>query len=302
MSKPANELLRFSGLANFHDTVLAFCEPADTARDALLKELMDGLYTKPFLVEESGCRALCFALDGSAQTEMRLEEPDALATEYTRKMMGFLVFQSEPQHVVLIGLGGGALVKYCHRHLPDTRVTAIEINPDVIALRAHFYIPADDERLQVIQADGAQYLAQMAERGEQADVLLIDAYNHAGIAQEVVNQSFIETASQVLGERGLLVMNLVAGPRDCERYLDKIRGVFGEAPIVIPMLESGNLVVFAGRVLADSNRMARALETFEQVESRFGLHFPTLLKRLRRRASIRRTPSLVNERSDCSPP
>jgi spermidine synthase len=269
--------------------VLTFCGPVDADRDAIFNGLLDGSYTKPFLIEESGYRTLCFALDGSAQTEMLLKEPDALAAEYTRKMMGFLVFQPQPQDVVLIGLGGGALVKYCYRHLAATRITAVEIDPDVIALRSHFYIPPDDERLRVIQADGAHYVAQMAERGEHVDALLIDAYNHSGIAKAVVTRTFIENAKQVIGERGVLVMNLVAEPKDCKRYVDKIQQVFESPAIVVATRHSGNLVAFAGQALTDSSRLRLAVQNAERVQIRLGLSFPTLLQRLRDLADPRPT-------------
>ena len=296
MRKTLKELLRLTETLLPQSAVVSFCEPADVSRDSIYKRLLDGTYTKPFLVEDSGHLSLCFALDGSAQTEMSLEEPDALASEYTRKMMGFLVFQPQPKEVVLVGLGGGALAKFCHRHLPTTRITAVEINADVIALRAHFHLPPDDERLRVIQADGALYVAQLAERGEQVDALLVDAYNHAGIARAVVSRTFLERAKQVIGERGVLVMNLVDEPKYCLRYVEKIRQVFDKPVIVIAMRESGNWIVFAGQALADSKRLTSAMQNVAHVENRLGLHFPTLFRRLYDLAEIRTVGSRHSSR------
>ena len=287
MSKTLKELLRLTGMVLPRSAVVSFCEPADVSRDAIYERLLDGTYTKPFLVEDSGYLSLCFALDGSAQTEMSLVEPDALASEYTRKMMGFLVFQPQPKEVVLLGLGGGALAKFCHRHLPATRITAVEISADVIALRSHFQLPPDDERLRVIQGDGAHYIAQLAERGEQVDALLVDAYNHAGIARGMVTCTFLESAKQVLGESGVLVMNLVDDLKYCLRYVEKIRKVFDKPVIVITMRDSGNWIVFAGQALADSKRLTSALQNVAQVESRLGLQFPRLFQRLYDLAEIR---------------
>lgn len=287
MSKTLMELLQLTGMVLPRSAVVSFCEPADVPRDAIYKGLLDGTYTKPFLVEDSGYLSLCFALDGSAQTEMSLMEPDALASEYTRKMMGFLVFQPQPKEVVLLGLGGGALAKFCHRHLPTTRITAVEINADVIGLRSHFRLPPDDERLRVIEGDGAHYVAQLAERGEQVDALLVDAYNHAGIARGVVTCTFLERAKQVIGESGVLVMNLVDDVKHCLRYVEKIRQVFDKPVIVITMRESGNWIVFAGQALADSKRLTSAMQNVAHVENRLGLHFPRLFQRLYDLAEIR---------------
>jgi spermidine synthase len=83
----------------------------------------------------------------------------------------------------MIGLGGGSLAKYCYRHLPDTTITAVEINPQVIALRDQFHVPRDDERFRVICADGAKYVTDPFP-DHRPDVLLIDGYDADGLPAE----------------------------------------------------------------------------------------------------------------------
>jgi spermidine synthase len=263
------------------DTVFKFNEPAGTPRKALFDGLKDGSYTKAFLIEEFEYRSLCFALDGCTQSEMHLADPYALVNEYTRKMMGFLAFQPRPERVLVIGLGGGSLVKYCHRHLPCTKITAVEIDPDVLALRSQFYVPPDDERLSIIQADGAHHIAQMVVRGEQTNAILVDAYDHKGIAKAVVKKSFLENAKRSLSANGVFVMNLVAGPIEAKRIVATIREVFGESVVVIAIRNGGsNLVVFAGQTLQDPQRVRMAVRNAKRIEERLGLFFPTLIQRL----------------------
>ncbi|MDE8344502.1 MAG: hypothetical protein POG24_11875, partial [Acidocella sp.] len=69
---------------------------------------------------------------------MNLDDPCALDLEYSRTMMGFLLFKPEPKHIAMVGLGGGSLAKFCHRYLPATRIEVVEINPHVLALRDEF--------------------------------------------------------------------------------------------------------------------------------------------------------------------
>lgn len=40
----------------------------------------------------------------------------------------------------MVGLGGGSQLKFCHRHLPATRIEMVENHPGVIALRGAFGI------------------------------------------------------------------------------------------------------------------------------------------------------------------
>ena len=283
MNQFANNLLVLAGLTNDPRTVFKFSEPAGTARDLLFNGLLAGTYKKAFLIEEFEYRSMCFALDGCTQSEMRIDDPYALVNEYTRKMMGFLAFQPNPKQILIIGLGGGSLVKYCHRHLPKTRITAVEIDPDVLALRSQFLVPPDDDRLTVIQADGADHVARMADRSERINALLVDAYDHTGIAHSVVERSFVQNAKQILGTNGVFVMNLVAESADVKRHIETVRQVFGDT-VVVAMQRGGNLVIFAGETLHDPRRAKMAMRNAERVEDRLGLFFPTLIQHLNERA------------------
>ena len=145
-------------------------EPEGKNRQLLVRQLMDGIYPKPFVMDDGKVRRLHFSLK-LCQSEMRIEAPDELAIAYTRAMMGFLLFQPIPKHVVIVGLGGGSLSKYCYRNLARSRVTTVELMEGVIACRDWFLIPPDDERLKIVQADAADYFAGEPDR---ADAILLD--------------------------------------------------------------------------------------------------------------------------------
>ncbi|MBW6495940.1 MAG: spermidine synthase, partial [Burkholderiaceae bacterium] len=79
------------------------------------------------LSEEGGVRYLHF---GSRwiQGAMRLRSPDRLELEYLQRMMAWLLFVAEPAQMLQIGIGAGALIRFCHRRLPATSVTAVELS------------------------------------------------------------------------------------------------------------------------------------------------------------------------------
>ena len=115
---------------------------------------------RPYIFETPLERRLHFTQDAT-QSAMSLLEPDSLIAPYTRKMMSFLLLNPNPRHIVMLGLGGGSLAKFCYRNLPKTRITVVEIDADVIAMRDEFLIPRDDSRFRVVHGDGAQYLELM---------------------------------------------------------------------------------------------------------------------------------------------
>lgn len=276
MSSKGDHLLSLAGLTIEQDTLVRVREPAGTAPAVLCQQLRDGSYARPLLVEDRERRTLRFAIDGSIQSEMQLDDPDALVNAYTRKMMAFLLFCPRPRHLLMIGLGGGSLVKYCHRHLPAARLTAIEVDADVIALRSHFRIPPDGPRLRVIHADGARYVSDMARSEDRTDVLLVDAYDRRGIARSVSEPDFFESARRVLSDRGVFVMNLAACESECTMLIRTIRSVFGEPVVPVTVGWGGNTVVFAGAALRDRRRLAAAPLRARRVQATLDLHFPRL--------------------------
>ncbi|MEG2034079.1 MAG: spermidine synthase, partial [Janthinobacterium sp.] len=68
------------------------------------------------------------------QGAMRLDKPDAIELEYVQMMMMWMLFKTQPKRIVQLGLGSAALTKFSYRRFPDATVTAIELNPNVIAI------------------------------------------------------------------------------------------------------------------------------------------------------------------------
>ncbi len=130
--------------------MLRLQEPPGSCHETLCDRLYEGSYDKPFIIDRGRRRYLHFDLD-SVQSAMYLENPNRLCLAYTRKMMMFLLFIPAARHILLLGLGGGSLAKFCYENLPQTAITAIEPDSHVIALRDEFRIPPDDTRFHVIQ-------------------------------------------------------------------------------------------------------------------------------------------------------
>jgi spermidine synthase len=256
---------------------LRLIETTEVVGEAQLNLLCEGARGRPFVFDSGSMRHLFFNTL-STQSSMQLDEPDALVTAYTRKMMSFLLFVPEPRHVLMIGLGGGSLAKFCYRHLPQARISVVEINADVIALREHFAIPPDDERFQVIHGDGAALLSSVALT---PDVILIDAFDEEGVALSLASSDFYRQANESLTAQGVLVMNLSGEKSRYPVHIESIRAAFGGAVRLVPVPADGNILLFAfkRRWLAKLPDTLRERAT--HLEQDLGLEFPMFLERLR---------------------
>jgi spermidine synthase len=200
-------------------------------------------HVRPFVQAGGRCKALHFSIR-EVQSRMRLDDPYALDLDYSRTMMGFLLFKPAPQRIAMIGLGGGSLAKFCHRHLLQARIQVVEINPHVIALRDEFLVPPDDARLQVLQGDGADFVRDPAQR---SDVLLVDGFDYDGQPSRLSSQAFYDDCHEHLLPDGLLVVNLHTGDAHCAIFVERMRRSFGDALLLVECVDLGNTVVFASK-------------------------------------------------------
>jgi len=200
-------------------------------------------HVKPYVHEGLDSKSMHFSIL-EIQSRMQILRPDVLELEYTRTMMGLLVFKPAPERIAMIGLGGGSLAKFCHRHLPHASMLAVEINPHVIALREAFKVPPDSARFQVIEADGARFVADTDQR---FDVLMVDAFDTHGMPPELGTSRFYDDCLDVLAPDGLMVVNLHAGHPHCPVYIDRIRRSFNDKLLRVNDADGSNAVIFAAK-------------------------------------------------------
>jgi spermidine synthase len=226
--------------------------------------------------EARGLRSLHIGGD-AIQSAMRIDDPFALALDYTRCMMAFLLFQPEPRAALMIGLGGGSLAKYFHRQLRATRVRVIELDARVVAAaRAHFALPPDDARLRVELGDGAEALAP-----ECCDVLVVDGFDDGEQVPRLASQDFYDAAWLALAEPGVLVVNFMSDDPRLERYLGRLERAFGGAVLALPALADPNLIVLALKGAPARLPWATLRERAAALEARFGLPFDRYVGALR---------------------
>lgn len=225
-----------------------------------------GLYS--YVLEEDGCLKLYFDPRG-VQSVMWRDDPNALALDYTRTMMASLLLQPAPRDVLVVGLGGGSLSKFCYRHLPEARITSLEIDAGILARRRQFCIPPDDARFRVIHADAAEYL-----QGEEdiADILLLDGYDADGLPPALTSESFYRLCRQALRPGGVLAANLWHDSAQLGPCLRRLGAGFGREVKRVLADDGDNDVAFALRD-GDWPGAACLAARCEEWQARVGLDF-----------------------------
>ena len=275
---PENVLIEIPNPFPEEEGVLRVLEPPKCNRRELVRRLRDGTYGKAFVMDDGTTRSLHFCQD-FVQSSMRIADPDALEFNYTRKVMAFLLFVPEPRNMLLLGLGGGSLAKFCHRHLPQARLAVVDNDPTVVGFRGQFMVPPDDERFEVVLGDGAEYLRRSAER---YDVIVVDAFDSEGCAPTINTPEFYMEARESLSPEGVLVSNLVGRKAERAEHLELIRTAFDDNVILLPVLGDGNHLAFAFPDAEYEPRWRWIKQAAKAMRARYGLEFPKFAEKLER--------------------
>jgi spermidine synthase len=196
----------------------------------------------PEIERDDDSLTLSFAGD-LIQSRMRLDDPMALDLQYSQVMMAFTMFLPQPRRTLMIGLGGGSLVRHLLHHFPGVQLTVVEINPAVLEARDTFQIPLDGPSLQTVCGDGATFLRSTPPQSY--DLILVDAFDETGEPEGLSNTAFYRSCRDALTPEGVLVVNLLDREPRCSTLIGRIWSVFGEPVLPLEVECEGNRVVLA---------------------------------------------------------
>jgi spermidine synthase len=221
------------------------------------------------------------------QGAMRIRKPYEVELEYVQRMMAWMLLRPQDEvdagHAVQLGLGAAAITKFCHKKL-QMRTTAVELNPEVIAVcRNWFRLPEDDDLLTVVRQDAALYAADPAHEGT-ADALCVDLYDHEAASPVLDDADFYAACHRMLAPQGVMSVNLFGRDVSFERSVQRIAKSFGvEALWALKPTKEGNTVVLGTKAAPVVDRAALAARA-ENIETRFGLPARKWLRMIKRLA------------------
>lgn len=230
--------------------------------------------------EEAGVRTLHFGSDW-IQGAMRIARPWNLELDYTKEMMASLLLRDEgrfPRSVLLIGLGAASITKFLYRNFPLAKITVVEIEPNVVAAARHFFkLPNDPLRLNIVVADGVDYVINSTKTW---DLIMIDGFDADARAGALDTTPFYQAVRAHLTNNGIMAVNLLGRSKGFEESVARISTAFEGRAMAFPSCDSGNTIAFAASgepvqiALGDLKEQASALK------EKTGLNLQPTLTRL----------------------
>jgi spermidine synthase len=166
------------------------------------------LYQTIYVTEEAELRCMRFSLLlPGRQSCMAPDQPDTLVLPYLQAMLGALLLQPKPQHMLFIGLGGGSLPKALRHLYPAAELDVVELDPAVAEVATRYFGFVPDAKLHVHIMDGRVFVKRAMAAGQQYDLVFLDAYNQHYIPEHLLTREFFAEVKSLLAPGGVVAAN-----------------------------------------------------------------------------------------------
>jgi spermidine synthase len=164
--------------------------------------------TSPFhrlrITDDGAWRLLKF--ERNHQSSMALDDPFETDIEYVNYLHLPLAVKPDAHSALVIGLGGGSLVKRMWRDYPALSIDAVEIDEQVVEIAREYFALPDDERIRIFIDDGREFLGYCAET---YDLIIIDAFDDDHIPRPLLTEEFLRTCRDHLSADGAIAYNVI---------------------------------------------------------------------------------------------
>lgn len=128
--------------------------------------------------------------------------------EYTKYYKLYKIFVPELKTALFIGGGGYAMPIALEKELPQTRISVVELDPEVEEVGRIFFGLNNFKDIKTVVADGRRYLYSSQEK---FDLIFSDAYSGPrAIPPHLITKEFFELVSQRLTPQGVFMLNLIS--------------------------------------------------------------------------------------------
>lgn len=165
------------------------------------------------VIEDGGVRSLRFKSKDSQSTQsaIDLRRPATLQFRYTIcALLGFVYREaggSPIKRVLMIGLGGGSLLRFMQQYYPQVAVDTVELDPVVADVARNYFFVREGPLTPIHVADGRSFVETTTAR---YDLVIVDAFNaDSDIPRQLTSIEFLRILKKRLAPGGVVVTNFI---------------------------------------------------------------------------------------------
>jgi spermidine synthase len=160
-------------------------------------------------VEDLGyLRVLRF--ERNRQSSMYLDAPFDTDFEYPAYLHTPLAVKPDATRTLVIGLGGGSVVKRMWRDYPDMTLDVVELDPEIVDVAHRFFELPRDPRIRVVVDDGRAFIETATGT---YDIVIVDAFDEDRVPRPLTTEEFLRLVRDRLAPDGVVAYNFIGAPK-----------------------------------------------------------------------------------------
>ncbi len=214
-------------------------------------------------------RALTFVRDNgqeAVQSRLNLTAPHLLESPYARGMFASYLYQPHPRRVLIVGLGGGAMVRFLSHYEPQVHIDAVEIDPAVVRLADQYFGVRSGGNVRVHTANGVTFVESTTEH---YDLILMDAFlrpssdtDSTGVPAGLKTLEFLRRLKQALAPGGVVAFN-VNEHDGMDDDIGAVRTAFGQVAVYRCPPSRNKAVIATGGGLATDDELRARIDALD---------------------------------------
>ncbi len=189
--------------------------PAVTSRLGTIEYETTSKFSRIRIRKSGTVLSLIFVRDSGLEvieTQADLSAPHKLLVPYTRTMFATYLFHPKQKRVLIVGLGGGAMVRFLRKYDPDVRIDVVEIDPVIVKIADKYFGVRTENKTTIHTADGFHFLAKTTQK---YDAIYMDAFlkptrktDATGVPLQLKTRRFYKSLHAKLTPQGVVAFNL----------------------------------------------------------------------------------------------
>lgn len=255
----------------------------DAQREVIRK---DSLYQTIYVRRQGAIVTMQFSRRNYApiQTQVNLSDLREHCLEYTRLSFCGLLYQPQPEQILVLGLGGGVIPRDLRHYYPQAAIDVVEIDRDIPPLAKEHFAFEEDEKLKVHVEDGRMFVKKRLRKEDapKYDIVVLDAFNGDYIPFHLMTKEFLEEVSHVLAPDGVVVANVFSTNRLFDAEMATFIDVFDRCQIFQGRSSGNAMLVALGpkAPMPDPDELMKAAQALQEKHN-FAFSLPAVARTIR---------------------
>ena len=209
-----------------------------TNKDEIKVASVRDRYGAIFVVDKRNYRIMRFD-SIFEQSRMNKNHPEVPVHNYIKAMLMSAALE-KPQSALILGLGGGSLVRGLHAFHREASIDIVELRKKVIDIAKRYFFIPEGNNISCFVQDAGSYIEKTKRKYTH---IFSDLYSAEDMVSLQKMEGFIKSCASALMPGGWLVMNYHISPLTSPSLLNMFHEFFGT--LLYCTTPSGNVVIYA---------------------------------------------------------